>query len=403
MGSDGRPFSDEEYATRRERAAAAAAAEGLDALLVWSRGGGTNDRTGNAIYLANAYSSFPFVPDNQPLWAGRAHAVVILPVRGPAELVVDIPYYDAEGIALPDVRVHANVLDGVAELLHQRGLERGRVGLIGCDVLPVGWYWRISELLPELQWVSADHILDRQRAVKSPAEQAVIREAAARGVDVMSRMLAGVQPGRTEGEIVGDALARMAALGVMPYELHVVAGPDAHQYTRARMPGWDAERPLQSGEMFHVDVFAAWQGYYFDFGRTAIVGGITPTPEQARLMGAARDSVYAVIDAIRPGATGRELSAAGYAVLEQYGLAGASDMSQGGRASALAGFGHGLGVQWEGPWLDPSNDEPILPGMYLAVEKTVGIPGVGGATFEENLLVTADGVELLTESAPHGV
>lgn len=397
-----RSFSDAEYAARRDRAVAAASAEGLDALLVWSRGGGTNDRTGNAIYLANAYSSFPFVSDNPPLWAGRAHAVVLLPVNGPAEVLVDIPYYDAEGVAVPDVRVRANVLEGVAELLRERGLERGRIGLVGGDVLPVGWYWRISELLPELRWVPADHILDRQRMVKSPGEQVVIREAAARGVDVMTRMLAGVQPGRTEGEIVGDALARMAALGVMPYELHVVAGPDAHQYTRARMPGWDVARPLQAGEMFHIDMFAAWQGYYFDFGRTVIVGGAEPTPEQARLMGAARDSVYAVIDAIRPGITGRELSAAGYAVLERYGLAGSSDMSQGGRASALAGFGHGLGVQWEGPWLDPGSDEPILPGMYLAVEKTVGIPGVGGATFEENLLVTANGVEVLT-AAPHGV
>jgi Xaa-Pro aminopeptidase len=402
MGSGQRPFTDEEYASRRARAAEAAAAEGLDALLVWSRGGGTNDRAGNAIYLANAYSSFPFVPDNPPLWAGRAHAAIVLPVDAEPTLLVDIPYYDAEGVALRDVRVRTNMLDGLAEVLRERGLERGRIGLVGCDVLPVGWYWRLAELLPDLRWVPADHILDRQRAIKSPSEQAVIRESAARGVDVMSRMLAGVQPGRTEGEIVGDALARMAALGVMPYELHVVAGPDAHQYTRARMPGWDAERPLAAGEMVHVDMFAAWQGYYFDFGRTAIVGGVEPTAEQARLMNATRDAVYAVIDAIRPGVTGRELAVAGYAALERFGLAGSSDISQGGRASALAGFGHSLGVQWEGPWLDPVSEDVILPGMYLAVEKTVGIPGVGGASFEENLLVADDGVEVLTAGAPRG-
>ena len=89
-------------------------------------------------------------------------------------------------------------------------------------------------------------------------------------------------------------------------------------------------------------------------------------------------------------------------MLERYGLAGASDMSQGGQASALAGFGHSLGVAWEGPWLDPDSDDVILPGMYLAVEKTVGIPGVGGATFEENLLVTEDGAEVLTAAAPQG-
>ena len=30
----------------------------------------------------------------------------------------------------------------------------------------------------------------------------------------------------------------------------------------------------------------------------------------------------------------------------------------------------------------------ILPGMYLAVEKTLGTPGIAGASFKEILLVT---------------
>jgi Xaa-Pro aminopeptidase len=192
MGTYERPFSEEEYASRRERALAAAQAEGMDGLIVWSRGGGTNDRHGNAIYLANAYSSFPFVPDNMPLWGGRAHAVLLLPVGGPSELLIDIPYYDAEGIAVDRVRVSPNMLDAAVELLRETGLERGRIGLVGGDVLPVGWYWHLHEALPELQWAPADHILDRQRAIKSPAEQDLIREAAGHGVSIMTQLLAAV-------------------------------------------------------------------------------------------------------------------------------------------------------------------------------------------------------------------
>jgi Xaa-Pro aminopeptidase len=403
MAEHRRPFPVEEYASRRQRAAAAAAQEGLDALLVWSRGGGTNDRHGNALYLANAYSPFPFVPDNPPTWTGRAHAVILLPIEGEAELLIDVPYYDAESIAIDRVRVAPNMLAGVAELVRERGLERSRVGLVGSDVLPVGWFWQLQDLLPNLRWVPADHILDRLRAIKSPAEQALIREVTARGVAVMTALLDAAQPGRTEGDAVGAALQTMASLGVMPYELHVASGPDAHQYTRSRMPSWDWERPLQAGDLFHVDMFGAYQGYYFDFARTIVVGSGEPTGEQVRLMRVARDSVYAVIEAIRPGVTGRELALAGYQVLERYGLAAASDVSQGGRASAFAAFGHSLGVQWEAPWLDAQSDEQIAPGMYLAIEKTVGIPGVGGATFEENVLVTEDGVEVLTAAAPQGL
>src|SRR5829696_2043496 len=125
MGTYERPFSEEEYAARRERAVAAAEAEGMDGLIVWSRGGGTNDRHGNALYLANAYSSFPFVPNNMPLWGGRAHAVLFLPVGGPSQLIVDIPYYDAEGVAVDQVRVSPNVLDAVADALREKGLDEG--------------------------------------------------------------------------------------------------------------------------------------------------------------------------------------------------------------------------------------------------------------------------------------
>jgi Xaa-Pro aminopeptidase len=38
----------------------------------------------------------------------------------------------------------------------------------------------------------------------------------------------------------------------------------------------------------------------------------------------------------------------------------------------------------------------VLTGMCLAVEQKVGVDGIGGATFEENLLVHEDGVEILT-------
>jgi Xaa-Pro aminopeptidase len=343
MTGQRRPFPLDEYVDRQQRAANAAARAGLDALLVWSRGGGTNDRHGNVLYLANAYSPFPFVPDNPPSWAGRAHAVLLLPVEGATELLIDVPYYDAEALAVEAVRVAPDMLAGVAALIRERGLERGRIGLVGSDVLPVGWYWHLRELVPGLQWVPADHMLDRLRQVKSPAEQALIRDVTARGVAVMTALLDAVVPGHTEADAAGVALQAMATLGVMPYELHLASGPDAHQYTRSRMPSWDWERPLQEGELFHVDMFGAYQGYYFDFARTVVVGGSEPTPEQARLMRAARESVYAVIEAIRPGVTARDLALAGYRVLERYGLAAASDVGQGGRASAFAAFGHSLG------------------------------------------------------------
>src|SRR5262249_27021077 len=57
--------------------------------------------------------------------------------------------------------------------------------------------------------------------------------------------------------------------------------------------------------------------------------------------------------------------------------------------------GHGLGLMWEGPWLMPKVEDPIDPGMYLAVEILLGHPTIGGGMFAHNGVVTSDGFEIL--------
>ena len=76
------PIQPEEFAGRRIAAAKAARQAGLDGLLVCSRGGGTLDRYADVMYLTNHYSSFPFIPDVEGKWTGRAHSFLVLPVMG---------------------------------------------------------------------------------------------------------------------------------------------------------------------------------------------------------------------------------------------------------------------------------------------------------------------------------
>jgi Xaa-Pro aminopeptidase len=393
-----RPFSDDEYTTRRQRAAAAAAGAGLDALLVCSRGGGTSDRHGNLVYLCNAYTAFPFIPDNPPLWSGRGHAFLLVPAAGEAELVLDVQYGEFDQIALDRVRIRPDVIPAVAGLLRERGLERGRVGLVGSDVLPVRWYWDLAAALPGVEWIPADDLLDDQRMTKSAAEQQLLREVARRGVRVMHAVLDAARPGSTKGEVMGAGLAAMARDGLLPYDLRLGSGTDLRRAFLAHLPGADYDERLAAGELLRVDIVASWHGYYVDFARTCIVGGQAATGAQRTLLRAAHDAVYAVIDGIRPGVTGRELTELGQAVLRRHGLIGGPDEGSS-RASGFAGFGHGIGVAWERPWLDEQSALPLAPGMCLAVEKKVGIDGVGAATFEEMVLVTATGAEVLTAGA----
>jgi Xaa-Pro aminopeptidase len=63
----------------------------------------------------------------------------------------------------------------------------------------------------------------------------------------------------------------------------------------------------------------------------------------------------------------------------------------------MSGFwGHGLGVGWEPPWIGPGSRELVEEGMCLAVERRAAVDGLGGAQYEDDVLVGADGPELLT-------
>jgi Xaa-Pro aminopeptidase len=394
-----RPFSEAEYAHRRARAVAAARDAGLDALLVVSRGGGTSDRHGNLVYLANAYTAFPFIPDHPPSWSGRGHAFLLLPCDGDPELLLDVQFGDSDEIAVERVRVHADVIPAVVVLLRAHRLERGRIGLVGSDVLPVKWYWEIERALPDVGWSVADELVEAQRRIKSPAEQDLLREVARRGVAVMHSLLQSAQPGRTKGEVMGAGLAAMAELGLLPYDLRLGSGTDLSQAFLAHLPGKDSDEVLGTGELFRIDVVASLHGYYVDFARTCIPGGGPPTAEQRRLLRAARDAVYAVLERTQPGVPVATLAAAGMSALEHHGLAPAPGSA--GRASGFSGFGHSIGVAWEAPWLDPDSAATVESGMCLAVEKKVGLDGVGAATFEEMVLVTDGGIEILTEQAPY--
>src|SRR4051795_7808838 len=126
-----------EYAERRERARAAAAEQGFDGLLVWSMGGSTLDRYQNVFYLTNHYDPGNVFPDAESLFQGFGMAALILPLEGPATLVVNQPDWRDDLVEVDDVRVRRNLYDGVAEALRDAGLDAARLGLTDEERMPV--------------------------------------------------------------------------------------------------------------------------------------------------------------------------------------------------------------------------------------------------------------------------
>jgi Xaa-Pro aminopeptidase len=384
----------EEFRARQQRAREAADAAGLDAVVVYSRGGAFMDMSADVLWLSGHYSQQPYMGDEAGVGTARSHGVVIVPVSGPTTVVVDIPWWRRDLVVADGVRPAIDVTGTTAAVLREQRLGAARLGVAGASYMTAAAWLGLQEALPEATLVRADTVIDRLRVIKSPAEQTVIRQACVVGNATLEALIDAVVEGATEAEAVGEASRVLLRAGGVLYDAACASGPHAHTYTWARLPSADPLRRFERGDMFHVDCYGSYGGYFFDFARSRVVGD-DPTPEQRELLDAPIDVVERTCAAIRPGMTAGDVYAFASDVIAESQFI-ASIPREEPEMPGFPAIGHGLGLMWETPWLVKGDPMPIEPDMYLAVELLLGHPSIGGAMFEHNGLVTDSGFEILT-------
>jgi Xaa-Pro dipeptidase len=392
-------IADSEFAARRSAVLDSARKEGLDALLVWSRGGGSVDAYADVYYLTDFHSSFPLVPD-MPRWASRGHAALLLPVDGEPIIITDYLDDPENRARVSDVRVVPDITASTGALLRSQGLLDRRIGLVGRQSYLLSAHRRLVEAAAaEVNFTPADHILDRARLIKSPAELDLMRHAAAAGIEWMNTTMRATVAGATEGDAVGAGLGRFAALGGVAQDVAYASGPNAqHYFGSSGMPHWNVTRPLETGDIVHCDQWGPVNGYYTDFARSTVVGG-QPSPGQRELLEGAVSIIDHIIAGIRPGITFGDLYARGDAWLGDHGFSvdTAAESEAGSSFSAqYPCFGHSLGLSLDGPSIIEGEGTVITENMVLAIEGFVARSGVGAANHEQNVIVHADRVEVLT-------
>jgi Xaa-Pro aminopeptidase len=394
----------EEFEDRRRRVRERARERGLAGLVVWSRNATTVDWYGDVLYLSNHHTPFPQLPDNLPVWAGRSHSVLVLPVDGDPVLVVDTVEYRRDLVRVDDVRIGLNVPATVAAVLRDTGLAREPLGVVGRESLLLSSYEILREELGgELDTVPVDDILAEARRVKSDAELSLVRHAADVGVECVTAIMEAIGPGRTEGDVVGEGLRVAARRGAFPYDVAVTSGPHSESFQWARLPSWDTTRRLQAGDLIHVDFWGPVLAYYTDFVRSSVVGG-RATQSQLELLEGAIAFVEHVVAAIKPGVTFGELWTRGSDWLAENGFDGreVADSRPGETSVAdmYPGFGHCIGLGVEGPYVMPGAPAWVEERMVIAIEILLSRAGVGGAGFEQDVVVTADGADVITRACP---
>ncbi len=374
-------ISREEILERQQRTRELAASAGYAGVVVVGRA--FYDRPGALAYLTYHFPPFP-ATEFDGVTRGLGHSVLVLPVDGPATLVVDGGAYRDDLIVAQQVRVSPDLPTGTAAALYELGLASAQMGLVGADILPLAFFGELLDAAPDLDLSPDERLVARQRLVKSPAEQALLRAAAEVAEVGLQASMKAVQPGVTERQAC--AVGTAAAL---------VAGADFVRYMRVHSGPWAAwpsrwpqatERRLESGDVVTMDIVGAYKGYGFDVLRTTVCG--EPSSETKRLLEAALLATEQAVRAARAGATA-----------ESVHWAGCSAVIEAGFKHHTPGFsGHGIGLETvEAPQLRPGVEMRLEPGMVLCIEPGIFIRDVGGACVEQEVIVTESGApELIT-------
>ncbi len=304
-----------------------------------------------------------------------------------------------------------SVVDAVGDMCP----PNGAVGL-PFDVLPHRQFAVLEERLSGRRLLDLSPSVLGLRRRKSAAEMRVLREAASISAASFARAREIVRPGLreyelqlemegVERELGADGVMRHRGWrGALPWGI-VCSGPgtaevSGHWLTQTG-PGPSAARPfaagrrrLRAGDQVVIDRGVVFHGYHCDEARTMVVR--SATPRQQDCWRALRRILAAAVAAVRPGAP---VSSVYQAALETAREEGLGEVFMTRALGGVEYLGHGVGLEIdEPPLVGPGSDEALQPGMVLALEPKIIVPGWGGMTLEETVAVTEAGHEVITRS-----
>jgi len=325
--------------------------------------------------------------------------------------VAIVGHYDAENVRNLDVYdqvlgyhegIGAPLRSALDELQpHQIAVNYSTTD-VAADGLSHGMFLLLQQMLQETEYAgrlrSAERVIAALRGRKSPAEVERMRQAIATTEQLFDEVEAHVRPGMTQRQIADFVHRRIDERGLgyawdKPYNPIVTCGPESAIGHAA--PG---DVPLERGHTLHMDLGVKENGYCSDLQRMWYVldeGESEAPPDVQRAFDVVRGALLAGERALRPGVPGWQVDKAARDYVVENGY-----------PEYMHAFGHllgrsahdgatVLGPRWER--YEGICELPVEVGNVFTLELHVPVPDRGIMSLEEDVLVTAGGVEYLSD------
>ena len=342
------------------------------------------DSTNMQLWTAHNAARYCFVAADGPLVVFDYHQCEHLSAHNP--LIDEVRpatswFYFSSGCELEN---HAKQWAAeIADLVRMHGGGNLRVA---CDKINPEGAGELRRLGLTIE--NGEELMENARMIKCDDEILAMKCATAACEKAMDEMRELVAPGVTENQLWARFHSECIARGGEWIETRLLAsGPRTNPWFQEC-----SSRPMRKGEMvsFDTDLIGAY-GMCVDISRSWIVGNEKPTAAQVDLHRRAVEQVRRNTELLQPGESFRAMAEKALVWPEEEYL----------RYSSLW---HGVGlcdeypsVCFPGDWERGGNDGVLLPGMVMTAESYVGRRDGGeGAKFEEKILVTESGPELLS-------
>ncbi|MFN8378062.1 MAG: Xaa-Pro peptidase family protein [Anaerolineae bacterium] len=300
------------------------------------------------------------------------------------------------------------LLDGIRDALRERGVGREPIGFVpaaarsatginSAEGQPIdpSVLERLTALSPA-GWSDVSGAFTELYLLKTPHEIQSLRlahQVATVGVHAFYDSLA---PQASEAEVassveaaVQNQMATHADVQFARAWAFVQSGPNSvFGGTYSRTTG----RQLQAGELVMIELAVCVNGYWADITRTGVVRGASPTPQHHEIFEIVAQAQASAVRAVKAGSDAQSVDRVARDIIAERGYGRYYEHH----------LGHQVGFRYHdpGPTLGPDAAFTLQPGMVVTIEPGIYGAELGaGCRIEDNVVVTADGCEVLSTSA----
>lgn len=229
---------------------------------------------------------------------------------------------------------------------------------------------------------TGNNFVEKLRRVKDEIEIKMISESCAVARRIIDEAIENVKPGMTERDLAKTIEKRIIEESdEKAFETLVASG------NRSAIPhGRPTEKKINENELVVIDMGVEIQGYKSDITRTVLVG--RGDEQKRKILETVIEAHDVAIRKVRAGVKISEVSKEADIVIEKAGM----------KDFVLHSLGHGVGLDiHEEPTVNSKNEETLEAGNVITIEPGIYVRGLGGARWEDTILVEGTGYKILTE------